>query len=67
MAQTNLQIRIDENLKREFAELCENLGLTVTTACTVFMKKAVAEQRIPFELSVNKNNNNNDGIEESSE
>lgn len=53
MAQTTFTIRMDEDVKREFNALCENIGLTMTTAFCVFAKKAVAEQRIPFDLTVN--------------
>ena len=51
MAQTNVNIRIDEDLKREFDALCQDLGLTMTTAFTVFAKAAVRHQGIPFEIS----------------
>ena len=51
MVQTNVNIRIDEGLKREFDELCQDLGLTMTAAFTVFAKTAVRRQRIPFEIS----------------
>jgi DNA-damage-inducible protein J len=51
MAQTNVNIRIDENLKREFDSLCQDLGLTMTTAFTVFAKTAVRRQGIPFEIA----------------
>lgn len=53
MAQTTFTIRMDEDVKREFSELCENIGLTMTTAFCVFAKKAVSEQRIPFDLTAN--------------
>ena len=53
MAQTTFTIRMDEDVKREFNELCENIGLTMTTAFCVFAKKAVSEQRIPFDLTAN--------------
>jgi len=53
MAQTNVSIRIDENLKREFDNLCHELGLTMTTAFTVFAKTAVRWQGIPFEIAKN--------------
>ena len=53
MAQTTFKIRMDEDIKREFNALCENIGLTMTTAFCVFAKKAVSEQRIPFELTAN--------------
>ena len=51
MAQTNLNIRMDENLKKEFDGLCQDLGLTMTTAFTVFAKTAVRRQGIPFEIT----------------
>ena len=51
MAQTNVNIRIDENLKREFDEICNDFGLTMTSAFTVFAKTVVRQQRIPFEIS----------------
>lgn len=53
MAQTNLNIRMDEDLKSSFNRLCEDLGMSMTTAICVFARKAVAEQRIPFELTAN--------------
>ncbi|MCL1883854.1 MAG: type II toxin-antitoxin system RelB/DinJ family antitoxin [Defluviitaleaceae bacterium] len=51
MAQTSINIRMDENLKREFDELCNDFGLTMTAAFTVFAKTVVRRQRIPFEIS----------------
>jgi len=53
MAQTNVNIRIDEDLKRKFDSLCQYLGLTMTTAFTVFAKTAVRRQGIPFEIAKN--------------
>lgn len=50
MAQTNINIRIDEDLKQEFDSLCQDLGLTMTVAFTVFAKTAVRRQGIPFEI-----------------
>lgn len=52
MAQTNINIRMDENLKQQFEILCNDLGLNMTTAFNVFAKTVVREQRIPFELSL---------------
>ena len=54
MAQTNISVRMDEELKAEFDALCKSIGLTMSTAICVFAKKAVAEQRIPFELTAPK-------------
>ena len=51
MAQTNISIRIDEDLKKQFEKFCEDTGMTMTTAFNIFIKKAVKEQRIPFEIT----------------
>lgn len=51
MAQTNVNIRIDEELKKQFDEFCTEVGMTMTTAFCIFAKTAVREQRIPFEIS----------------
>ena len=51
MAQTNINIRIDKKLKDEFDKFCSDIGMSMTTAFCVFAKKAVREQRIPFEIT----------------
>lgn len=51
MAQTTVNFRMDEGLKLDLERLCDDLGITMTTAFTVFAKKATRENRIPFELS----------------
>lgn len=53
MAQTNLNIRIDEDLKNQFDALCQNIGMSKTTAICIFAKKAITEQRIPFDVTAN--------------
>ena len=47
---------MDEELKREFDNLCNCLGLTVTGAFNVFAKTAVRRQKIPFEISMDHTN-----------
>ena len=51
MTQTNINIRMDEDLKGKFDSLCQDLGLTMTAAFTVFAKTVVRRQRIPFEIA----------------
>mgnify|MGYP002869844865 CR=1 FL=1 len=51
MAQTNINIRMDENLKKQFEAFCSDVGMSMTTAFCIFAKKAVSEYRIPFEVS----------------
>jgi len=50
MAQTNLTVRIDDNIKREAEILFNKIGLNMSSAINVFFRQAVREQAIPFEL-----------------
>lgn len=49
--QTTVNVRMDADLKREFDKVCNDLGLTMTTAVTILAKKMTREKRIPFEVS----------------
>ena len=51
MAQTNVSIRMDEDLKKHFDSFASDIGMTMTTAICVFAKKAVRERRIPFDIT----------------
>ena len=53
MAQTNINIRMDDTLKQQFDHLCNELGLTRTAAFNIFAKTMVRQQKIPFEISLN--------------
>lgn len=50
MTTKNITIRIEENLRKEAEALFDELGLTMSGAITIFLKQAVREQRIPFEI-----------------
>ncbi len=50
MANTNVNIRMDSDLKKQFENFCSDMGMTMTVAFTVFAKKVVREHRIPFEI-----------------
>ncbi len=56
MAQTNINIRMDENLKQQFDHLCTELGLNMSTAFNIFAKTMVRQQKIPFEVALNTPN-----------
>ena len=51
MAQTTLSIRIDESVKRQLELLCNDFGINVTAAITMFAKTVIKERKIPFEIS----------------
>ena len=50
MANINITIRIDKELKKEADNLFHELGMSFTTAVTIFAQQAVREQRIPFDI-----------------
>ena len=56
MANVNVTIRMDSELKKQADELFDELGMSMTTAFTIFAKQAVREQKIPFDISLNSPN-----------
>ncbi len=52
MAQTTVSVRMDDALKRDFDNICNELGLSMTTAITLLAKKMTREKRLPFEVSL---------------
>ena len=49
MSQTvNINFRMDAELKKNMEKVCADMGLTMTTAFTIFAKKVSREKRIPF-------------------
>lgn len=53
MANANVTIRMDEDLRKEATALFDDLGISLNQAITLFVKQAVREQKIPFEISRN--------------
>lgn len=51
MANINVTIRIDDQLKEQADQLFDDLGLSFTTAINVFVKQSLREGRIPFEIT----------------
>lgn len=53
MAQAvNVNFRLDEDVKKSMESACNELGLSMSAAFTIFAKKVARERRIPFEVSV---------------
>ena len=50
MSTVTFSVRMDENLKRQFDALCEDFGMTASTALNVFAKAVVRKRKIPFEI-----------------
>lgn len=53
MANTNITMRIDENLKSQLQDLMVNLGMDMTTFFTLAAKQAIREQALPFQPRLN--------------
>ncbi|MDR1539208.1 MAG: type II toxin-antitoxin system RelB/DinJ family antitoxin [Clostridiales bacterium] len=51
MASTVLNVRVDENLKKNFDEFCTSVGMNSSVAVNMFMRVVTKERRIPFEIS----------------
>ena len=51
MAQVLVNFRIDENIKKDMEQACREMGLSMSTAFTIFAKKVGREKRIPFEIA----------------
>ncbi|TDQ38309.1 DNA-damage-inducible protein J [Aureibacillus halotolerans] len=51
MAQKNVNIRMDEDLKKEAEALFSELGLNMSTAVNIFIRQALRQGGIPFEVS----------------
>ena len=56
MAQISVNIRMDEDLKKQFDNFCSDVGMSMTTAFCIFAKTVVREHRIPFEIRTNEPN-----------
>ena len=52
MAQTTLNVRIDEKLKSDLEDFCSNVGMNISVAVNMFAKAVVREQRLPFEVAI---------------
>ena len=48
---TQINLRIDEDVKRSAEKVLDDIGLSMSAAITVFLKKVSREHRIPFEVS----------------
>ena len=50
MAQSMVNFRLDENIKKSMEEACKEMVMSMTTAFTIFATKVGKEKRIPFEI-----------------
>ena len=48
---TAISVRMDKDLKKQADALFTELGMTMSTAINVFVRQAVRDGKIPFEIS----------------
>lgn len=51
MAQTTINVRINEELKKQFEDFCNETGMNISTAINIFISTVVREKRIPFRIT----------------
>ena len=56
MANTSMNIRMDSEVKKQAEELFSEIGMNMTTAINIFLKQAIRQNGIPFELKINVSN-----------
>ena len=54
MASTVLQVRIDDELRKDASEIFRSLGLDMSSAVRLFLRRVVAEQGLPFKMVIEK-------------
>lgn len=47
---TTVSLRFDDEMKRQLDEMCEEMGMNLTTFFMIYAKKALRDRRIPFDI-----------------
>ncbi|MBR0395648.1 MAG: type II toxin-antitoxin system RelB/DinJ family antitoxin [Clostridiales bacterium] len=50
MATSVIQVRVDDELRQEATEIFEDLGIDMSTAIRMFLKRTVKERGLPFSM-----------------
>ncbi|MFI3115028.1 MAG: type II toxin-antitoxin system RelB/DinJ family antitoxin [Clostridia bacterium] len=48
----NVNIRVDSEIKKEASELFSTLGMDMSTAVNIFLRQAIYNKGIPFEIKI---------------
>ena len=51
MSDTNINIRVDNEIKKEAQDLFSSLGLDMTTAINIFLRQVIRLRSIPFAIT----------------
>lgn len=53
---TNLNIRMEKKIKQQAEELFAEFGINMTTAINMFLRQAIRQRGIPFDLTLDTPN-----------
>lgn len=62
---SNINVRVNPELKKEADAVFSSLGLTLSSAINIFLMKAVQEQGIPFDVTFKPNKETIEAMKES--
>lgn len=48
---TTVSLRLDDKIKKELDEICEEMGMNLTTFFMIYAKKVLRDRTIPFEIT----------------
>ncbi|MEY8424705.1 type II toxin-antitoxin system RelB/DinJ family antitoxin [Lachnospiraceae bacterium 38-14] len=48
---TTVSLRFDDEMKKQLDEMCDEMGMNLTTFFMIYAKKALRERRIPFDIA----------------
>ena len=48
---TTVSLRFDDEMKKQLDEMCDEMGMNLTTFFMIYAKKALRDRRIPFDVS----------------
>lgn len=48
---TTVSLRFDDDMKKQLDEMCDEMGMNITTFFMIYAKKALRDRRIPFEIT----------------
>ncbi|MDO5732567.1 MAG: type II toxin-antitoxin system RelB/DinJ family antitoxin [Eubacteriales bacterium] len=56
MPTTNISIRMDADIKKEAEQLFSEMGMNISTAFNIFVRQAIRERAIPFQIHLDQPN-----------
>ena len=48
---TTVSLRFEDDMKKELEEMCNDMGMNLTTFFMIYAKKALRDRKIPFDIT----------------